>query len=122
MSIAVGDAGGCTFQSIALPTAHQNRYRISPPRIAMSFAQSLLPKELSRKDVVIGLLLVLTMLVTRSHHFGTAFSPPDASLAVFFLAGLWIASGWIFGTLIVVAALADQMAFAAGVSDWCRTA
>src|SRR5690348_3836273 len=88
----------------------------------MPLVRSLLPKTLSPKDVMIGLLLVLVMLVTRSHHFGTAFSPPDASLAVFFLAGLWIASGWIFGALIIVAALADQVAFAAGVSDWCVTA
>jgi hypothetical protein len=62
------------------------------------------------------------MLLTRTHHFGTAFSPPDASLAVFFLAGLWIASGWVFGGLLVIAALADQIAFASNVSNWCVTA
>jgi hypothetical protein len=77
---------------------------------------------LSRKDIYLSLLLAAAMLLTRSHHFGTAFSPPDASLAVFFLAGLWIASGSIFGGLLVVAALADQIAFASNVSDWCVTA
>lgn len=81
---------------------------------------------LSRKDLAIATLLTLVMLLTRSHHFGSAFSPPDASLAVFFLAGMWIASqrgsSIVFGGLLIVAALADQMAFAATVSDWCVTA
>ncbi|WP_052700170.1 hypothetical protein [Methylocucumis oryzae] len=33
------------------------------------------------------LLLIALMVVTRYHHFGDALHLPDASLAVFFLAG-----------------------------------
>ena len=81
-----------------------------------------MPKiSLTPKTVAIGAALALVMLITRSHHFGTAFSPPDASLAVFFLAGLWVASAWLFGGLLAVAYVADLLAFAAGVSDWCTS-
>ena len=83
----------------------------------MSFKLSL-----SRRDWTLAAALVAVMLLTRSHHFGTAFSPPDASLAIFFLGGLWLASGWVFGGLLLIAALADQMAFNANVSSWCVTA
>jgi hypothetical protein len=77
-------------------------------------------------QLLIGLALALAMMLTRSHHFGTAFSLPDASLAVFFLAGMWIRptslSVLTFSVLLVCAALADQLAFAANVSNWCVTA
>jgi len=59
------------------------------------------------------------ILLTRVGHFGTFSTPPDATLAVFFLAGLWIRSGWAFALLLAAAGLADQLAFAQGVSDWC---
>ncbi len=70
----------------------------------------------------LALALALLILLTRSQHFGWAHSLPDASLAAFFLAGMWIASGWVFAALLLVAALADQVAFASNVSDWCVTA
>jgi len=70
----------------------------------------------------LSLALVALILLTRFKHEGSATALPDATLAAFFLAGMWIASGWLFGILLAVAALADQMAFAAGVSDWCVTA
>jgi hypothetical protein len=79
-----------------------------------------------RSQLLIGLALALAMLLTRSHHFGSALSLPDASLAVFFLAGIWITkrviSVWIFAALLAIAGFADQIAFAANVSDWCVTA
>jgi len=81
---------------------------------------------LSRKDFAVGALLVIAMLMTRSQHFGSAISLPDASLAVFFLAGIWVASKRgsivVFAVLLLVAGFADQLAFAANVSDWCVTA
>ena len=36
-----------------------------------------------------AIALMLLMAATRSSHIGTPFQLPDASLAVFFLAGLW---------------------------------
>jgi len=83
----------------------------------MSFnLKSLLPRPW------VSLALVALILLTRSHHFGTAFSPPDATLAAFFLAGLFAPSALLFGGLLAIAALADQIAFANGVSAWCVTA
>ena len=66
--------------------------------------------------------LVLAILVTRVEHFGTAFTAPDATLAVLFLAGMWIRRAWLFPTLLGVAALADRLAFRQGISGWCVTA
>ncbi len=43
-----------------------------------------------RSALAIGLSLALLMAATRSHHFATALHLPDASWAVFFLAGDFI--------------------------------
>jgi len=40
--------------------------------------------------------LALAILVTRVEHFGTAFTAADATLAVLFLAGMWIPRAWLF--------------------------
>ena len=66
--------------------------------------------------------LVLAILVTRVEHFGTEFTAPDATLAVLFLAGMWIRRIWLFLILLGVAALADRLAFRQGISDVCVTA
>ncbi|MGB8516567.1 MAG: hypothetical protein WCD45_01630 [Gallionella sp.] len=64
-------------------------------------------------------LLVLLMAGTRSHHFDSVTHLPDASLAVFLLAGI-VLPMLAFPALLVVAGLADYAAFNfAGVSDWC---
>ena len=64
--------------------------------------------------------LMLLMAATRFHHFGTAFSLPDASLAVFFLAGLWLGGRYLFLALLVEAGLIDYLAITQfGVSDFC---
>lgn len=76
----------------------------------------------------LSLTLLLVLFVTRSNfvaenlHFASGLRAPDATLAVFFLAGLWIASFRLVGILLIAAALADQAAFASGVSSWCVTA
>jgi hypothetical protein len=79
-----------------------------------------------RSQLLIGLLLAVVMLVTRSGHYGTAFSPADASLAVFFLGGMWVNARtpaiWVFAGLLGVAGWSDQIAFDNNVSDWCVTA
>ncbi len=67
-----------------------------------------------------ALPLVALMGATRMHHFGDAFSLPDASLAVFFLAGLFFNSRAFFGALLLEASLLDYVAIShLGVSDFC---
>lgn len=67
---------------------------------------------------IIGLMVL--MGATRFHHFGSTFSLPDASLAVFFLAGLWFGGRNLFLLLLVEAGLIDYLAISQfGVSDFC---
>ena len=64
--------------------------------------------------------LMLLMAATRFHHFGTAFSLPDASLAVFFLAGFWQGGRYVLAALLLEAGLIDYVAITQlGVSDFC---
>jgi hypothetical protein len=70
--------------------------------------------------------LALAMALTRFNHFGSSVSLPDASLAVFFLGGLYLSkfSGarWVFVALLLEAALVDYYAITmGGTSDWCVT-
>jgi hypothetical protein len=67
-------------------------------------------------------VLTIAIVATRVGHFGTFATPPDVTLAAFFLAGLWIRSAWAFAVLLAAAGAADQIAFAQGVSDWCMSA
>lgn len=78
----------------------------------------------------------LLMLATRFHHFGSVNFLPDASLAVFFLAGFYLTratphdsqskfawydcDGVYFSALVLLAGLIDYLAINfGGVSDWC---
>lgn len=64
--------------------------------------------------------LVALIGATRMHHFGSVVSLPDASLAVFFLAGLFFNSRTFFGALLLEAGLLDYVAIShLGVSDFC---
>jgi len=87
-----------------------------------------LVKSMSSAPVVLSLGLLLLLLGTRSNfvaqhlHFAPWLRAPDATLAVFFLAGFWIPSVPLAAVLLGAAALADQIAFVNGVSDWCVTA
>jgi hypothetical protein len=66
------------------------------------------------------LALVGLMLATRVHHFGSAFSLPDASLIVFFLSGLFFNRLPLFIFLLCEAALIDYVAITHfGVSSFC---
>ena len=92
------------------------------------------------KWVLLGLTVL--MAATRFHHFGSVNFLPDASLAVFFLAGfsllnkpvamqtaegqagteLYFPGLAIFSLLILEAGLIDYVAINnGGVSDWCIT-
>jgi hypothetical protein len=69
---------------------------------------------------LLPVLLILSMMMTRSSHFGSPFSLPDASLAVYFMAGLSGCGFGIFGLLIIEAVLIDYLAISYfGISDFC---
>lgn len=66
--------------------------------------------------------LVALMLATRFHHFGTALHLPDASMAIFFLGGLYLRKHWQFAVFVLLAGVIDWAAVSlAGVSDFCVT-
>jgi hypothetical protein len=71
---------------------------------------------------LLPLALMGLMAITRFHHFGSAFSLPDASLAVFFLAGMGVSGIWFFALLLLEAGLIDYLAISQfSVSDYCVT-
>lgn len=64
--------------------------------------------------------LALVMAATRYQHFGDTLHLPDASLAVFFIAGLLALPIAIFPALLLEAGLIDFLAITfGGVSDFC---
>lgn len=64
--------------------------------------------------------LMALMAATRFDHFGTSIALPDASLAVFFLASLWLGGRYLFALLLAEAGLIDYLAInQLGVSDFC---
>ncbi len=77
---------------------------------------------IQNKSFVYCAALIALMAATRMHHFGSAMHLPDASLAVFLLAGFLVASPLLFGALLLEAGLLDYVAVAhMGVSDYCVT-
>lgn len=71
------------------------------------------------KTTIIFVVLVVLMAATRVHHFSTALHLPDASVAVFMLAGFYLPR-WVFPVLLVEAALVDYLAINyGGVDGWC---
>jgi hypothetical protein len=76
----------------------------------------------ARNQVYVGLALAALMLTTRSHHFASVHHLPDASWAVFFLAGVWLRPAWTFPVLLAGAAATDYVAITVfGVSSFCVT-
>jgi hypothetical protein len=75
-----------------------------------------------RHRTIIALLLALLMLATRGHHEITPVNLPDASWAIFFLAGLYLRSHWLFAGFFLLAAGMDYVAITwGGVSSFCVT-
>jgi len=67
-----------------------------------------------------AIALMALMAATRFDHMGTAIALPDASLAVFFLAGLWFGGRYWFAALLIEAAGVDYWAInQMAVSDFC---
>jgi hypothetical protein len=76
----------------------------------------------TRSEKIAAILLAVLMAATRIHHFGVGTVAPDASTAVFFLAGLLLASPWWFVAFSVEAILLDVIALGVvGVADACMT-
>ncbi len=76
----------------------------------------------SRFHLPLAALLAAVMIATRFHHFGTALHLPDASMALFFLGGLWLRRHLAFAAFMTLAVGLDWVAVAyAGVSDFCVT-
>lgn len=79
------------------------------------------------KNIAIYATLAVLMAATRFNHFGSAVSLPDASFAIFFLGGLYLAryarvSTAAFIMLILEAGSIDFYSTSIqGVSDWCMT-
>ena len=71
-----------------------------------------------RPALAVFAFLALVMVATRAHHFGAV---PDASWAVFFAAGAWLAGHqrWAFPALMALAVLIDWLVISAsGVNFW----
>ncbi len=78
-------------------------------------------KTFTQRPAWIAAGLIALMAATRMHtHFGSALNLPDASLAVFLLAGVFIASPLLFAALLLEAGVLDYLAITQfGVSDYC---
>ena len=64
--------------------------------------------------------LMALMAATRLYHFGDSACLPDATLAVFFLAGFCFSQPILLLALLSAAASCDYIAIhQLGVSDWC---
>lgn len=75
----------------------------------------------SKHQVMIGLILALLMLATRFQHFGSTPSLPDASLAIFFIAGIYLRPALFFGLFLAEAGIIDYVATANGADGWCMS-
>ncbi|MDP2266542.1 MAG: hypothetical protein Q8J70_08345 [Thiobacillus sp.] len=74
----------------------------------------------ARQQIAISLVLVLMMLFTRSHHWASIHSLPDASWAIFFLLGVYVRALWVVPALIAASVVIDYVAITwGGVSDFC---
>jgi hypothetical protein len=75
-----------------------------------------------RQQLLLGLLLTALMAATRGQHFAVLSYLPDASLAAFFIAGVWLRPAWVFPALFAASVLIDAVAVGwAGVSAFCIT-
>lgn len=81
--------------------------------------------KLSGRSMGVFAALMMLMLATRYQHFGSTVTLPDASLAVFLLAGLVLANYRVlavvaFSALLLEAGGIDYYSIVIkGMSDWC---
>jgi hypothetical protein len=76
----------------------------------------------TKAERIAAFLLAVLMAATRIHHFGVGTIAPDASTAVFFLAGLLLANPLWFVLFSLEAIALDAVALGVmGVADACMT-
>jgi hypothetical protein len=76
----------------------------------------------TKAERIAALSLAVLMAATRIHHFGVGTIAPDASTAVFFLAGLVLASPLWFVAFSLLAVALDAVAIGiVGVADACMS-
>lgn len=74
------------------------------------------------QQLIISITLALLIIMTRGHHFASVNALPSASLAVFFLAGLYLRPAWLFAALLALCAGLDFYSITfAGTSGFCVT-
>ena len=64
----------------------------------------------NRQQLFVALELTLLMLTTRGQHLAAVGFLPDASWAVFFLAGVYLRSSWAFWGANALAVVLDLAA------------
>lgn len=74
-----------------------------------------------RTQTLIGLSLAAIMAATRFHHFGDALHLPDASWAIFFLAGVYLSPVWLLGLMLEAVGIDLAAVGLMGVSGYCLT-
>lgn len=75
-----------------------------------------------RHQYLIGFILIALMVATREYHFASLHNLPGASWAVFFLAGVYLSSGWSLSGLLVLTWVLDASAyFTVAESEFCLT-
>lgn len=73
-------------------------------------------------QIIIGIVLAALVIVTRGHHFASINVLPSASIAAFFLAGVYLRPMWVFPALLALCAGLDFSAITVGnTSDFCVT-
>lgn len=73
-------------------------------------------------QILIGTVLTALLVVTRGYHFATMVNLPSASLAVFFLAGVYLRPAWVLAALLALCAWLDYSAVTfGGVNSFCVT-
>lgn len=73
-------------------------------------------------QIIIGGVLAALIIITRGDHFASLNNLPSASLAVFFLAGLYLRPKWIFAALLALCVAIDFYVITFnGVSSFCVT-
>lgn len=73
--------------------------------------------------ILLFAVLVLVMLATRFKHFGDVLHLPDASMAIFFVGGVFLRKHWALAVFILLAVGLDEVSIQyAGISDYCVTA
>lgn len=76
---------------------------------------------LVNKQVIISFILATLLILTRSYHFGDLHNLPEASWAVFFLAGVYIQSRWGLAAFFSITFLLDFSAYWSGNYASCFT-